>query len=127
PPESLRASARRSGEAEAARRTWRKRGEKTRASCRPRSERLRPRSGSSSAHPRKSLAERGFTKPSYNRQPSETVGMKRYACLALLLFACTAAVPAAVRTILRGGKTVIYNDGVGESAHAALAESDAVL
>jgi soluble lytic murein transglycosylase-like protein len=54
--------------------------------------------------------------------------MKGKAFVGLLLaFACSVAAPAAVRIAVREGKTVIYNDGIGESVHAALGESDAWL
>jgi soluble lytic murein transglycosylase-like protein len=50
------------------------------------------------------------------------------ACVALAAaFCCAPSAPAAVRIVVQDGKTVIYNDGVGESAHAVLRESDGWL
>ena len=53
--------------------------------------------------------------------------LKRSAFLALLVLACAAAAPAAVRMVVVDGRRVIYNDGIGESSHAALAEDDSWL
>ena len=53
--------------------------------------------------------------------------MRRTALLALLVLACATAAPAAVRLVVVDGRQVIYNDGIGESAHAALAENDGWL
>ena len=53
--------------------------------------------------------------------------MRRTALLALLVLACATAAPAAVRLVVVDGRRVIYNDGIGESAHAALAENDSWL
>ena len=54
--------------------------------------------------------------------------MRWRALSALALFLCgVSAASATVRIGMRGGKRVIYNDGVGESARAALGRSDAWL
>jgi soluble lytic murein transglycosylase-like protein len=47
--------------------------------------------------------------------------------LLALLWACAAGASATVRVAIKDGKRVIYNDGVGEAPHAALAQSDAWL
>jgi soluble lytic murein transglycosylase-like protein len=47
--------------------------------------------------------------------------------LLALLWASAAAASATVRVAIKDGKRIIYNDGVGESPHAALQESDAWL
>ncbi len=44
-----------------------------------------------------------------------------------VVFSCAAVAPGTVRVTVRDGRTVIYNDGVGESAHEALRWSDAWL
>ncbi len=43
------------------------------------------------------------------------------------MLACALAASATVRMAVVDGRRVIYNDGVGESSHAALAESDSWL
>jgi soluble lytic murein transglycosylase-like protein len=42
----------------------------------------------------------------------------------LVALACSLAAGAVVRIEVRDGKTIVYNDGIGEASHAALAESD---
>lgn len=44
-----------------------------------------------------------------------------------VIFAFAAVVPATVRIAVVNGRRVIYNDGIGESSHSALAQSDAWL
>lgn len=53
--------------------------------------------------------------------------MKHSLIAVLAVFSCAATASATVRLAVRDGKTVIYNDGIGESSHSALAESDAWL
>ncbi len=53
--------------------------------------------------------------------------MKRGALVALGVWLCAAGAPATVRMTVVQGRKVIYNDGIGESAHAALAQSDGWL
>jgi soluble lytic murein transglycosylase-like protein len=54
--------------------------------------------------------------------------MKRKTGLALLVaLAYSAGAGAVVRIEVRDGKKVVYNDGIGESSHSALAESDSWL
>src|SRR5713226_7266353 len=45
----------------------------------------------------------------------------------LVALACSTAAGAVVRIEVRDGKTIVYNDGIGEASHAALAESDSWL
>ncbi len=45
----------------------------------------------------------------------------------LVALACSLAAGAVVRIQVRDGKTIVYNDGIGEASHAALAESDSWL
>src|SRR5260370_3892500 len=45
----------------------------------------------------------------------------------LVARACSMAAGAVVRIQVRDGKTIVYNDGIGEASHAALAESDSWL
>jgi soluble lytic murein transglycosylase-like protein len=45
----------------------------------------------------------------------------------LVALASSMAAGAVVRIEVRNGKTIVYNDGIGESAHSALAESDGWL
>ncbi len=54
--------------------------------------------------------------------------MKRRIGFAFLVaLAVSASAQAVVRLQVRDGKTIVYNDGVGESSHSALAESDGWL
>ncbi len=47
--------------------------------------------------------------------------------LLALLWACASAAQATVRVAVKEGRRIIYNDGVGESARAALRQSDTWL
>src|SRR5262245_7988409 len=54
--------------------------------------------------------------------------MKRKAFVALVVaFSCARLASARVRLVVQDGRTVIYNDGIGESAHEVLRESDGWL
>lgn len=54
--------------------------------------------------------------------------MRPRALCALVVFFCgVSAASATVRIGVRGGKRVIFNDGIGESAHALLSRSDSWL
>lgn len=51
----------------------------------------------------------------------------RTAVLLLAVFSLCASADATVRVMVKGGKRIVYNDGVGESRHVALGWSDGWL